>query len=77
MTRGRSKNKKIWSFNGQTHFCLMPFVSRVTPGTVNVKISAAKKAVMKACKVQNGYKFANINFETCLYVPLFNETNNQ
>ena len=55
----------------------MPFVSRVTPGTVNVKISAAKKAVMKACEVQNGYKFANINFETCLYVPLFNETNNQ
>ena len=54
-SRGRSKNSKIRSFNGQTRFCSMPFVTRVTPGTVDVKISAAAKAVMKACKVQNGY----------------------
>ena len=53
-SRSRSKNNKIRSFNGRTRFCLMPFVTRVTHGTVAVKISAARKAVMKACKVQNG-----------------------
>ena len=31
------------------------YLWRATPGTVNVKISAAAKAVVKARKVQNGY----------------------
>ena len=56
VTRGRSKNSNIRSFSGRTRFCLMPFVTRVTPGTVDVNISAAAKAIMKACKEQIGYK---------------------
>ena len=52
VTRGRLKNSKIRSFNGRTHFCSIPLV---TPGTVDVNISAAAKAVMKTCKVQNRY----------------------
>ena len=55
VTRGRSTNSKTMSFNGQTHLCSMPFVIRVTPGTVDVKISAAAKTVVKARKVQNGH----------------------
>ena len=38
-----------------TRFSSMPFVTQVASGTVDVKISAAAKAVVKACKVQNGY----------------------
>ena len=53
--RGRSKNRKIRSFNGRTRFFFfffsIPFVTRVNPGTVDVKISVAAKAVVKACKV--------------------------
>ena len=55
VTRSRSKNSKIMSFKGRTRFCSMSFATRVTPGTVHVKISAAAKVVMKECKVQNGY----------------------
>ena len=38
VTRSRSKNSKISPFNGRTRFCLMPVVTRLTPGTVNVTL---------------------------------------
>ena len=44
----------------------MPFVTWVTPGTVDVKLSAAAKAVVNGRKVQNDIKYANIDFRTCL-----------
>ena len=55
---------KVRSFNGRTRFCSIPFVIRVTPETIDLKISAAAKVVVKARKLQNELKFANINFET-------------
>ena len=55
LTRGRSTNSKIRSFSGRTRFCSMPFVTLVTPGTVDVKICAAAKEIVKARKVQSGY----------------------
>ena len=39
----------------------MSFVTLVTPGTVDVRINAAAKVVVKACKVQNGYRVASGN----------------
>ena len=35
---GRSKNSKIMSFNGWARFHPMSIVTRVTPGTVDVRI---------------------------------------
>ena len=41
VTKDRPNTSKTRSLNGRTRLCLTPFVTRVTPGTVNVRISDA------------------------------------